>query len=246
MSLIQELVSLGFDNKKARVYVALLELGTAKAQNIAKKAQLERPTTYDILAKLIHEGLVSSFEKRGIRYYIASQPEKIKSRFRELEQRADVIMPQLNAIYASSENKPQIRYYEGIEGIKTVFEDTLTSQNKILHCILSMRDLYAIPGKRFMDYYVQRRIKSGLSIRVIRSKSKEVRKEDWPESQEQKRELRYAPQNMIFSMTTYLYDNKVGLISTQKENFGMIIESKEFYQTMNNLFESLWQIGILA
>ncbi|GEM_PF-3348417 len=44
-------------------------------------------------------------------------------------------------------------------------------------------------------------------------------------------------------MTTYLYDSKVGLISTQKENFGMIIESKEFYQTMNNLFESLWQIS---
>lgn len=244
MSLSQELVSLGFDDKKAKLYLALLELGTAKAQSIAKKARLERPTTYDLLAKLIKEGLVSSFEKRGVHYYSAARPEKIKSRFRELERQAELIMPQLNAMYGLSENKPQTRFYEGVEGIKTVFEDTLTAQTKVLNCILSMEDLYTIPGKRFMDSYVEQRIKAGLSICVIRSKSKEVRKEDWPTSNEQKRELRYAPQDMIFSMTTYLYDAKVGLISTQKENFGMIIESKEFYQTMNNLFKSLWQISM--
>ena len=246
MSLLRDLISIGFDEKKAKIYLALLELGTAKAQEIAKKAGLERPTTYDLLVKLSKEGFVSSFEKRGVRYYIASQPEKITSRFFELEKRAEALMPELKALYSLSENKPRVSFYEGVEGIKTVFWDTLTTQRKTLNCILSMEDLYVIPGKQFMDSYVGKRIRDGFSIRVIRSKSKEIRKEDWPTSNEQKRALRYAPQNMVFSMTTYLYDTKVALISTQKENFGMIIESKEFYQTMNNLFETLWQISAQA
>lgn len=43
-------------------------------------------------------------------------------------------------------------------------------------------------------------------------------------------------------MTVYLYDNKVGIIGTEKENFGMIIESLDFYQTQKNLFDVLWQV----
>ncbi|HLD20422.1 MAG TPA: hypothetical protein VJB93_04235, partial [Patescibacteria group bacterium] len=52
----------------------------------------------------------------------------------------------------------------------------------------------------------------------------------------------YAPQDMIFPMTIYIYDKKVGIIATQKENFGMIIESEDFYTTLKNLFEIMWQV----
>jgi hypothetical protein len=51
---------------------------------------------------------------------------------------------------------------------------------------------------------------------------------------------------MVFEITTYIYDDKVGLISTEKENFGMIIESKEFSQNMRHLFEALWQVSAPA
>lgn len=243
MSLIQDLVSLGFDEKRAKVYLTLLELGTAKAQDISKKALLERPTTYDILSKLSKDGLVSSYEKRGVRYYVASQPEKIKQRFRELEQKTEKVLPELQLLYSASESKPRIRFFEGIEGIKTVLEDTLLASNKLLRGILSMTDLYRVPGKQFMDVYVKQRIEQKFSVQVIRSKQREVKKEDWPTSNEQLRVLRYAPSEMNFDMTTYLYDQKIGLISTEKENFGIIIESAEFSRTMNNLFDALWQIS---
>lgn len=106
-----------------------------------------------------------------------------------------------------------------------------------------MTDLYVIPGKDFMDSYVKYRIQMGYSLRVIRSKPKELAKEVWQTSTQENRQLRYAPQDMVFSMTTYLYDNKVALISTDKENFGLIIESGEYVKNMKNLFEALWQIS---
>jgi len=139
-------------------------------------------------------------------------------------------------------SKPVISFYEGLEGIKTVFEDTLKAHNKLLRGILSMEDLYKVPGKKYMDDYVKRRIAAGYELRVIRSKPKEVAP-DWPAGETEHRDLRYPPTNMVFEMTTYIYDNKVGLISTEKENFGMIMESSEYSKNMGHMFEALWQIS---
>ncbi len=151
-------------------------------------------------------------------------------------------MPDLKSLYNTLKAKPKIKYYEGIEGIKTIFEDTLTAKDKHLEGILSMVDLYKIPGRTYMDDYVRRRVSQQFNLRVIRSKPKDV-EEVWPTSTEEQRQLRYAPADNIFDMTTYIYDNKVGLISSKKENFGMIIESDEFSKTMGFMFEALWQVS---
>ncbi|MBI4239748.1 helix-turn-helix domain-containing protein [Candidatus Uhrbacteria bacterium] len=246
MNITSDLKQLGFDEKKSRVYLALLELGFAKAHEISKKTKLPRPTVYDLLAKLSEEGLVSHFNKRGVKIFTAEHPQKLKSQLEDKGKIIQNLLPELSALFNSSNVKPHIRFYEGIEGVKTVFNDTLTAKNKLLRGILSMSDLYTSPGKHFMDSYVERRVHLGYELRVIRSKPKEVRQEDWPTSNQHRRTLHYAPSHMVFAMTTYIYDDKVSLISTAKENFGMVIESKEYRMTMENLFEALWNISTPA
>ena len=152
------------------------------------------------------------------------------------------ILPQLKSFQQSKGKRPTIRMYEGIEGVKAVFEDTLTSRYKTLLGILSMADLYKIPGKKYMDHYVERRIAKDYSLRVIRSEQKDI-EETWPSSTSELRSLRYAPQGIIFPMTMYIYDQKVGIIGTEKEAFGTIIESADFYQTQKNLFEIVWDVS---
>lgn len=44
-----------------------------------------------------------------------------------------------------------------------------------------------------------------------------------------------------FRMTGWTYDDKVSLISSRRENFGIIIQSEEFSDLMNTLFTVLWQ-----
>lgn len=99
-----------------------------------------------------------------------------------------------------------------------------------------------MPGREFMETYISRRIQAGIGLRVIRSKPKDIQ-EYWPTNSQSLRELRYTPQDMIFTMTMYMYDNKVSLISSAKENFGVLIESEEFNQSIQHLFEALWQIS---
>ena len=53
MEIQDVLKSIGLDDKEARVYMALLELGTATVHPIANKAEIKRPTTYLILEQLL-------------------------------------------------------------------------------------------------------------------------------------------------------------------------------------------------
>ncbi len=245
MALKEDLKEFGLDDKKARVYLALLEMGQAKAHEIALRAKVARPTAYDLLEKLAEEGLVGAYEKHKVRYYIANDPEKIKRNLAEKQRTFDSLLPELKSVYNTLKSKPKTSFYEGVEGIKTVLEDTISTPDKNIRGVLSIVDLFKIPGERFMKEYVARRIKSGYALRVVRSKQKDV-KETWPTDPSELRLLRYAPANMIFAMTLYIYDDKVGIISSTKENFGMIVESAELNQNLGYLFEALWQISLPA
>jgi len=197
------------------------------------------------LEKLSEEGLVGAYEKHKIRYYIVNDPEKIKRNLIEKQRTFEGLLPELKSVYNTLKAKPKISFFEGVEGIKTVLEDTITTKDKNLRGVLSVDDLFKIPGRKFMDGYVKQRIDSGYSLRVIRSKPKDVG-ETWQTNPKELRTLRNSPASMVFAMTMYIYDNRVGIISSSKESFGMIIESREFSQNMGHLFEALWQLSCPA
>ena len=57
------------------------------------------------------------------------------------------------------------------------------------------------------------------------------------------REIRIAPKKINFSMGYWIYENKVAFISSKKECFGFIIESKEFTEMMSSQHEAIWKIS---
>jgi len=245
MEIWEVLEEFGLRKNKAVVYLALLELGSGTVLEIAKKAGLPRTTTHEITQQLLGLGLCGFVHKGRARIYTAESPDRLQGLLKERERRLQNILPELRLMVNTKGARPRARMYEGVAGVKTVFEDTLTARNKTLRGILSMSDLYNMPGKDFMDDYVQRRISAGIALRVVRSEINEI-EETWPSSASENRELRYAPPGIVFPMTLYLYDNKVGIIGTEKENFGMIIESEDFYLTQNNLFSVLWDVSRIS
>ena len=75
--------------------------------------------------------------------------------------------------------------------------------------------------------------------RVVRSRASDIHAH-WKDSAEDLRELRFAPEDFETSMTTYIYDETVTIISSRRENFAMTIESAEFAALQRQLFEALW------
>src|SRR3546814_20006890 len=94
------------------------------------------------------------------------------------------LMPQLRSMYNAALGKPQIRFYEGEQGILTALWDTLTvtSEPKMLRGILSMDELMQTPGMEEMDRFIRGRVKKNIWLNVIRSEQKDV-EATWPSSE---------------------------------------------------------------
>ena len=68
---------LGLEEKEAKIYLALLKLGKANVAKISKEAQIERTLCYSIIQKLIEKGLLSYALEGNIKYFSASNHEKL-------------------------------------------------------------------------------------------------------------------------------------------------------------------------
>ena len=121
-----ELRKLGLTEKEVQVYLAGLELGPNSVQNIAKKAELARPTTHEIIKKLEEKKLFAETKQKGKRLFIAQSPERIlgilrtqKKEIEEKEREFIRIIAVLESKYAKEEG---IKAFKGKEGLKALEE----------------------------------------------------------------------------------------------------------------------------
>jgi sugar-specific transcriptional regulator TrmB len=242
MNFEQQLATLGIEGKLYQTYIAALELGLAPVQSVAAKAGLGRTTAYALLTKLEENGLIRMVTRGKKLHVQAEDPVVFMQRIEMQRQTVVDLIPQLRSLYNHSKSKPEIRFYEGMEGIRTVMWDTLTCRSKLLRGMLSMDELSQSTGLGEFERYIAERVRRGLSLRVLRSEAKDV-DGVWPDSAEELRELRYSPPSILLSMSTYIYDDKVAFISSKNENYAMIFQSEEFSRLHESLFEGLWSIS---
>jgi sugar-specific transcriptional regulator TrmB len=244
MALDRVLMDIGLTETEVRFYLAALELGQAPIRDVAAKAGIGRTNAYDVFARLAEHRLVSEVPSESGRSLLiaAETPDRILAMLEVRRKELEHILPELRSLHNHSASKPKVRYYQGLEGIKSVLEETLACRSPELLGLISMRDLYEVPGREWMDDLVHRRIEAGVKLRVVRAYSSDLH-EMWPESSSDHRLLRYAPPGFAFSMTSYIYDEKVAIISSRRENFAMTIESGEFAQMQTGLFETLWTVS---
>jgi len=122
-----ELRKLGLTEKEVKIYLAGLELGPDSVQNIAKKAGLTRPTTYEIIRSLENKGLFAEAKEKKKNQFFAQSPEKIlgilriqKREIEEKEREFIRIIASLEAKYPKE--KEGIKLFKGKEGLKALSE----------------------------------------------------------------------------------------------------------------------------
>lgn len=243
LDLIKSLKYIGFSNKEVSVYLALLELGKGTVTEISRKAGINRPTGYHILASLSSKELVKISGKEPKQEYVAESPdqiEKILQKKVEENQKfineAKKIIPELKSIH-NIKDRPKVFFYEKSEGLKRVYEDTLTSHEPI-RAYATVDDMHKGLSNYFPEYY-RRRARAGISIRAIIPKT-EIGIERSTHNKEELREIEFVPADKYyFSPEINIYDNKV-MIASWKEKLGIIIESQEISDAMKKIFELAW------
>lgn len=240
-----QLTQLGLSPKAARTYLALLELGPSSIAAMAKKAGLNRTTLYDIIPSLISEGLISRVINSKTEKYEAESPERLPLL---LEKKIQQLQLQMNnakdlatklgylALHSKAD-KPKVTLFEGEEGVKKMYEDSLLCKTYI-RSFLAPESLKSFDDE-FADSYFERRAKKGINILGIINDSPESR-DYLQHEKELLREIHIVPtEKMNIQPEVYVYDNKVAFYSL-KEKYGVLIESKDIAEAIAKLYDLAW------
>ena len=238
MNLQTVLKNIGLNDKETVIYLACLKLGSSPVSKIADEASLNRVTAYDILEKLAEKGLVHFMFKNGKKCFDSTKPQILYSEWRRKVKDLKKALPQLKHL-AGAAPHPSIRYFEGIEGVKAVYADTLTSRTEILNYSNSkeIRDHWPDYDKE----YVEQRVRKNVFLRGISPLDEHGHKVQ-SEDKVNHREIRLVPANeFTFTDEINIYDDKVAITSfTDKPLIGVIIKSKAIADTQRDIFKMAW------
>jgi len=235
--------NLGFSSKKAKIYITLLELGEATASSIAKKSLLKRTTVYNILPELMQAGLITTTKRQKKKYFFIEDPRRLKEEVEEKMENISKIIPNLQTIQNIFPYKPKITFYEGLGGVKEIYDD-ITKSTKPGEKILSIvgpNNLYKFLPEEIVRKYVTDRIKKKVINQMICSNTQIAR--EWQRTaQKELREIKIIQNDkIIFQADMKIYGNKVSFISYKENYMGVIIESSEISQLQKQAFEIMWQ-----
>jgi len=237
------LIKSGFSDNESAVFLALLQLGKGTVSQITRKAGLNRTTGYDILDSLVSKRLASVSGKEPKQEYLAESPDRLlnilEENAKEVTKRISEIkkiIPELKSIHNVA-GRPKVRFYEGVEGLKDVYEDTLTSHEQI-RAYANVNEMHQALIGYFPKYY-ERRAGKNISIRAIIPDSP-IGKHRASKDNEEMRESALVPVGKYnFSPEINIYDNKV-MIASWREKLGIIIESAEIADAMKKIYELAW------
>ena len=238
--MINTLIGIGFTEKEATVYINLLSFKKATAYLIYQKSGLKKATAYVVLESLVKKGFVLKTPQNKKSLYIAKSPAECIKIFQEKLNEAKDMLPEMMAIQKKDEEKVSVSYYEGVEGIKEVYNDTLKYPGEFV--AFGSEDVVKALGYDWMSQFIQNRVKKNIFVRSILPTTHYFTDELLQKDKLELREMKFVSQEEYpFSIEIDVYGgSKVSLISG-KEAMGAIIESSEVHNTMKMIFEILWK-----
>jgi sugar-specific transcriptional regulator TrmB len=239
------LAEIGLSEKETSVLSVLLERGTMFASAIARDANLNRTTTYGILNELMGKGLVSHMKERGTDRWQSIAPELlpgyIERRMESLAESKKTIenaIPQIKLLREKRKALPKVQFFEGAEGVKQAYEDTLeNNKGKMIKAISGIDAALERLGEEWANYYWHKRVKLGVKAAVLSPEGEWAR---YIKANDEKhlRVTKFLPERFGFKAEVSLYDNKVGIFSYAQESpVALIIEDDTIADALNKMFD---------
>lgn len=240
----------GLTEPEIKVYLASLELGSQPASVIAKKAGLKRGHTYNMLESLIQKGIVQEFTRDKMRFFSGRSPTTLLSvvehredQLEKLRQGLIQVIPSLEHIFNPLLIQPRVRFFQGIEGIKEIYEDTIRIPNQNIFGIGDFE--YYFPenqNKELNEWiwnYANRRAKKNIWHIGIINKSK-MSDRAFNLRKKQKRKLKML-KNIYLPVEINIYGNRVAIASTHRDMVGIIIEDAPIAENLRNFHQAIWK-----
>lgn len=237
--IVKCLTDVGLSDKESHVYLAALEKGTAPVSKIADSAGYNRITTYTILEKLLGQGLVTLTNRSGVKHFTAISPEILGETVMQRAKNFKKNLPLLRSLAGGGATKPVVQFFDGLEGVKQAYRETLNSNTEILNYANSKNLREHWP--EYDEEYVAERAKKKVFLRGLAP-------DDEPGVQVQEdnkkffRNIHLLPQEQFWVENEInIFDDCVLITSFDPKVFALLIQSSAVAETQRQIFEMLWQ-----
>lgn len=246
--IVTALRAFGLNDVEIAVYTSALQLGSRPASVIAQKAGLKRAHTYNVLATLAEKGIIQEFVKNSVRHFTASAPTALLSTMEEREKQLEKqksllssIIPELERLRSPLISRPRVRFFQGGEAVKQIYEDMLLVPNQIIYGVFDCR--YSTAADAGIDFswfqsYITRRAERNIWWHGIVVNS-EVSDEVLQRRNRFKRKVKKL-EGVEFPVILSIYGPKVAILSFQDETVGVLIDHQRTADALRNAHQMVW------
>ncbi len=238
-SLLRTLTDFGLNDKEAKVYLALLELGEGNVTQIAAKTGLKRAIIYIVLERLMQQGYASRTGRGKVLRFTAADPLQLFNSEQTRLTNFKFMLPLMRGLYNTPKAKPRFNYFEGKKAILTVYSEISRYPTaKFISSIDRLNSFVPEEVERWLTEY-QHENKDHESMHLLT---------DTPADQSAAKTLvsngqnvRLMPKGVMLDMDFSIYGEKVAITSIGDPLFVVVIESQALANSITALFELLWK-----
>lgn len=241
---------IGLTKTEIKIYLALLKIGQSTTTNIVREARIHASKVYEFLDKLIQKGLVSYVIKANKKYFSAAEPEYLKEFLKEKQRKiaeqekiVDSILPNLKALRKERKDIIKFNVYEGLRGVKSVYEKILATLNKgETQYVMGAPRIANEKVEGFLLEWHKRRVKKGIKCRYIYDS--DVR--DYGKVREEMKytQVRYLPKNIVSPVWIEIFKDHIFIGHIKDYNAVLfLIQDKEIAKGYLDYFKLIWEVS---
>ena len=233
----QELTEIGLSKNEAKVYLAIIELGSTSIVNISKKSKVHRTNVYDAVEGLMKKGLVSYITKDKTKFFQITEFRFLLDMILEKEDKIRQIMPRLELLNNMAEDKSEANIVEGLDAAKRIMEGFLVHNETIL--VMGVSSNVAELIGPFLTRFHKKREELKIEMKHIyntdaHARVKVLNKLPYTE-------VRILPGEYNSPVATNIVGNEVTLIYWSKSPLIIQIKNQKIAEVYKKYFGILWK-----
>jgi HTH-type transcriptional regulator, sugar sensing transcriptional regulator len=233
----QVLEDIGFSKNESKGYLALLELGSATAGQVAEKSKVHRTNIYDALDRMVERGIVSYKMVSNVKYFQATPPENLFRLLKEKEQRLKSVLPELLLKLQMSETKSEAHIFEGCKAFMDLYYGFLKYKEEIL--VYGLTKDVPVMLRTYLPHYHKERIAQNVPIKHIYNHDAGERIDIL--NKMELTEAKSLPEKFDSHVSTWVCGDEVVLTVWTKPPLSIQIINRKLADAYKKYFEILWK-----
>ncbi|MBI2410779.1 MAG: hypothetical protein HYV32_02730 [Candidatus Kerfeldbacteria bacterium] len=242
MNIHKRLQSIGLTQSETDIYLFLLQNSLSSPPVIAKGTGIARTNCYHILQSLKEKQLISeqSISKGKRKAYVACDPQALIESMNRKTAAAQELLPDLRALYTVQKNKPLIRFFDGFEEVKQIYDQSLTAK-KIMG-IGSTKRLQELDPQFYTHYLKQVQKKGIVFYDILSHPSGEHAGPHMKQIVKGLYDMKLIPKQYgDFATDILIWEDTIALLTLEEPIFGTTLTNPLLANTFLLLFKVFWE-----